>query len=575
MAADDDLSFSDGPRLELDEALTALLAQAEKVRHTQGRLRALLAASQSVVESIDLSALLRRIVEAAVALVDAEYGALGVIAPERDLLEEFIFVGLDEAKAARIGHLPEGHGLLGALISDPHPIRLPDMASDPRAAGFPPHHPAMTSFLGVPVRVRNEVFGNLYLTNQRDGRFTDEDEQLIAALATTAGFAIDNARLLDAARTRERWMASAAELSASLLASPTETAFDLIASRAFELPGVDKVTVLLTDDDPTRLRVMAARGSDEAELRGAVVESEAVCAGSVLAGTRARVVASSSDDEDDPLRISDGGGTGPAIVSAMRTKSKLWGIVCIARGPAGRRFTQAEVDSAGDFVSRASIALELAVAREDAQRAMLADDRSRIARDLHDHVIQQLFGTGLTLQAVASALPQGPEADRVNASVDQLDDAISQIRTVVFALSRREDTTIRHRLIDVVAEISGSMKRPAAIRFTGPVDHLVVDHLMTEVIGVARELLSNAVRHAHADRISLELSAGEGYAAVTVTDDGIGIGETPRRSGLANLDHRAQARGGTFTLETGAGGTIAIWRAPLQGSHEQRRDAAP
>jgi GAF domain-containing protein len=574
MAADDSLDFPDGPRLELDEALTALLAQAEKVRHTQGRLRALLAASQSVVEAIDLSALLRRIVEAAVALVDAEYGALGVIAPERDLLEEFIYVGLDEAQAARIGHLPEGHGLLGALISDPHAIRLPDMSNDPRAAGFPAHHPTMTSFLGVPIRVRSEVFGNLYLTNHRHGRFTEEDEQLISALATTAGFAIDNARLLDAARTRERWMASAAGLSASLLSSPTETAFDLIAGRTFELPGVDKVTVLLTDEESTRLRVVAARGADEAELLGAVVDSEAVCAGAVLADSGARVIAASLETEPDPLRIADGDGTGPVLVAPMRTKTRLWGVVCIAREPASRRFTQAEVDSAGDFVSRAGIALELALAREEAQRAMLADDRSRIARDLHDHVIQQLFGTGLTLQAVASSLPAGPEADRVSDSVDQLDDAISQIRTVVFALSRREDTTIRHRLIDVVAEISGSMKRPAAIRFTGPVDHLVVDDLMTEVIGVSRELLSNAVRHAHADRISLELSAGEGFATVTVADDGIGIGETPRRSGLDNLDHKARERGGAFALETSGRGTIAVWRARLPEARPHRKDAA-
>ena len=574
MVADDTLAFPDGPRLALDDALTHLLTQAEKVRHTQGRLRALLGASQSVVEAIDLPALLRRIVEAAVVLVDAEYGALGVIAPEGDLLEEFVYVGLDDAHAARIGHLPEGHGLLGALISDPHPIRLPEMSVDSRAAGFPPHHPAMTSFLGVPVRVRNEVFGNLYLTNRRDGTFTDEDEQLITALATTAGFAIDNARLLEASRTRERWMTSASELSSALLSSPTTTAFDLIAGRVFELPGVDKVTVLLTDEESTRLRIAAARGADEAALRGTVVEADDVCAGAVLSEGGGRVIVAPAHANTDVLRLSDGIDVGPALVSPMRTKAKLWGVVCIARSPGARRFTQAEIDSAGDFVSRASIAVELAMAREEAERAMLADDRSRIARDLHDHVIQQLFGTGLTLQSVVASLSPGPEAQRITDSIEQLDDAISQVRTVVFALSRRDDTTIRHQIIDVVAAISGSMKRPATIRFSGAVDHLVVGDLVPDIVGVARELLSNAVRHAHADRISIELAADDGWATISVEDDGVGVGDTPRRSGLDNLDHKARHRGGSFTLESGDPGTIAVWRVPLP-DRRVRKETAP
>lgn len=575
MAEDDNLRFTDGPRLELDDALTVLLAQAEKVRQTQGRLRALLAATQSVVEAIDLPALLRRIVEAAVALVDAEYGALGVIAPERDLLEEFIYVGLDEDRAARIGHLPAGHGLLGALISDPRPIRLPEMSADPRAAGFPAHHPEMTSFLGVPVRVRNEVFGNLYLTNRRDGSFSEEDEELILALATTAGFAIDNARLLEAARTRERWMSAAAELSASLLASPPTTAFDLIASRIFELPGVEKSTVLLTDEGSTRLRIVAARGEDEASLRGRIVGADTVCAGAVIGETGARVAVAAQDAASDMLRISSGSEIGPALASPMRTKTKLWGVVCIARAPGARRFTQTEIDSASDFVSRASIALELALARDEAQRAMLADDRSRIARDLHDHVIQQLFGTGLTLQAVMGSLPPGADVERLGDSIEQLDDAISQIRTVVFALSRREDTTIRHQIIDVVAGISASMKRPPTIRFTGPVDHMIGGELVADILGVTRELLSNAVRHAQAHSIALELAVDEASATVTVVDDGVGFADLSRRGGLENLEHKAHVRGGVFDLQSGKEGTTARWRVPVPHHSDEREDAAP
>lgn len=567
--SDKQLSFPDGPRLELDEAIATLLAQAERVRTTQGRLRALLAATQAVVEESDLSVVLRRIVDAAVSLVDAEYGALGVIAPERDSLEEFIYVGLDGDAAERIGHLPTGHGLLGALIADPHPIRLEHMRGDDRASGFPAHHPPMDSFLGVPVRVRGEVFGNLYLTNRRSGQFSAEDEQLIEALATTAGFAVENARLLDQARTRERWMTTAAELSAAVLSSSTDTALDLIAGRIFDLADVDQVTVLLTDDDGAEVRVAAARGPNEAELRGRVFPAGAVCASEVLADGHARSFPRVRGADDaraagDPLRLVDDGIAGSALAAPLRTHARMWGVVCLARHPRARRFTATETESVADLVSRASIALELAHAREESQRSMLAEDRRRIARDLHDHVIQQLFGTGLTLQAVAAGIPPGTAAERLDESIGQIDDAIAQIRTVIFALSRRDASSIRHHIIDVVTELSATLPRPPAFRFVGPVDHAIVGPLAEDVIGVTRELLSNAVRHSRAERISVEVSVREGTAVVSVEDDGIGIPETGRRSGLANLEHRARSRGGAFALDSAPGSTTVRWAVPLE-----------
>lgn len=558
----DQLSFPDGPRLDLDEALATLVVQAERVRATQGRLRALLTATQSVVEESDLATVLRRIAQAATTLVDAEYGALGVISPERDALEEFIYVGLTSEEAAKIGDLPTGHGILGALIADPRPIRLPDIAADARAAGFPDHHPHMESFLGVPVRVRGEVFGNLYLTNRREGLFTEEDERLVEALATTAGFAVENARLLDQARTRERWMSAAAGLSAALLSSATTTAFDLIASRIFELPGIDKVVVLLRDDARSALQVAAARGSDESQLRGAVIDSQATCAGELALGdTTAHARASSASA--DPVRVMVDGVAGPVVAAPLRTGGRLWGVLCAARTPDRPRFTRTEIDSIADFASRATIALELAHAREEAQRSLLADDRRRIARDLHDHVIQQLFGTGLTLQAVAGGLPAGGDADRLSESIDQLDDAISQIRTVVFALSHRDESSLRHRVIDVVADQSAARRRPPSIRFTGPVDHGITGPLSDEVVAVVRELLTNAVRHSMADHISVEVGLMEDSVVVLVEDDGVGITDAGRRSGLQNLAERAAARGGAFTVDSVSGATSARWTVPV------------
>ena len=263
-----------------------------------------------------------------------------------------------------------------------------------------------------------------------------------------------------------------------------------------------------------------------------------------------------------PLLRSQAGMTGPAMAVPLRTRAQFWGVLCIARDTDGDRFTPAELEGAADLASRASIALELARAGEEAQTALLADDRRRISRDLHDHVIQQLFGAGLGLQALAGRLGPGPDGDSLSDTIDQLDDAIAQIRTVIFALSQRDDSSVRHRLLDVVGELSSSTGRPPAVRFTGPVDLVVRDDLATDVVAVARELLSNAIRHAHADHLALEVELSGGQVTVTVEDDGIGIGSTSRRSGLENLRERADQRRGTFTLESSPAGTTARWSAP-------------
>lgn len=563
MGEPDDLTFADQPRLELDAALAALVEQAERVRGAQGRLRELLHASQAVVGESDLPSLLVRIVESARDLVDAEYAALGVIAPDADTLEQFIHVGLDPETASRIGRLPSGRGVLGALISDPHPIRLERVQDDPRFVGFPDHHPMMGSFLGVPLRIRDEAFGNLYLADRRGGAFTDEDEQLVAALAATAGFAIQNARLLEEARARADWMSTSAELAGALLSTPSDGAFDLVAGRIHALDAVDQVAIVVPADSPDDLRVAAVRGEVEAELRGRTLPRTAVAAADVLADGRPRAIPRQSTPVDDLVRIVRDGATGAAVAVPLRTGARIWGAICVAREPHRARFTAVEVDAVADLASRVSISIELARAREDQQRTILADDRRRIARDLHDHVIQQLFGTGLSLQALSGRL--APESDRptLDAAITQIDDAISQIRTVVFALSGHDDQSLRHRVIDIVAELSSTLPHPPAIRFTGPVDHAIGADVAADVAGVVRELLANAIRHARADRIAIEVGVEDAVAFVSVVDDGVGIPPAPRVRGLGNLSQRAAARGGTFTYGSDGGATSAVWRVPL------------
>ncbi|WP_243077180.1 GAF domain-containing protein [Microbacterium sp. SS28] len=561
MSETDALSFPDGPRADLEAAITNLLAQGERVMRTQGRLRSLLRASQTVVEQIDLPQVLRRAVEAAMDLVEADYGAIGVLTPEKDGLEKFIYVGMTEREAEAIGHQPSGQGLLGALIDDPNPIRLDRVADDARAVGFPAGHPPMDAFLGVPIRVRGEVFGNFYLTNRRQGTFTEEDEQLLSALAATAAFAIDNARLFADVEVRERWASAAAELASAIVSTPSDSVLDLVAGRLHDVAAADHVAILLRGSDD-RLRVAASRGDSPSLVPGSVVEPSGLVA-SVLIDGQPHAEGRKPESGEEPLLVSGGGVSGPALVTPLHSRAGMWGVTLLARAPEGSRFSAAEIGSASDLASRASIALDLARAREDAQRALLADDHRRIARDLHDHVIQQLFGTGLSLQSVSARLGPGLDNDEIGDAIDHLDDAIRQIRTVVFALSQRDEASLRHRLLDVVGELSSHGHRPPAVRFTGPVDHLVRDTLATEVVAVSRELLSNALRHSNADRVSLDVAVAEDQVTVVVVDDGDGIPPDAARRGLANLDERARALRGRFHVETSPLGTSATWIAPL------------
>ena len=260
----DSIDRPDSPHSELERTIEGLVAHAKDAMQSQSRLRALLRATQAVVEEIDLSEVLRRIAEAAVELVDAEYGALGVIAPDGHGLEAFIHVGMEQGAVASIGHLPEGRGLLGAVITDSEPIRLEHISADSRSSGFPAGHPKMDGFLGVPIRVRGAVFGNLYLTNPRSGAFSDEDEQLVRALAATAAIAIDHARILIEARTRERWMTSSAELAVALADTDGERAYAALAEELIGRSDSQLVAILVPGSEPGSVHVAAARGEGAA-----------------------------------------------------------------------------------------------------------------------------------------------------------------------------------------------------------------------------------------------------------------------------------------------------------------------
>lgn len=556
-------TFPDDPRGELDLALDDLVARARDVLKIQGRLRSLLKANQAIIEHLDLPVVLERIVSAAVELVGARYGALGVVA-EDGTLEQFINVGMTPEEVAVIGHLPEGHGLLGAVIDNPHPIRLENLSDDPRSVGFPAGHPPMGAFLGVPVRVRDEVYGNLYLSNHDSTPFSAEDEQLVVALAATAGVAIENARLFAETRRRQAWSAASAEFTSNLLAPENGSAIGSLADRILELSDADLVWIMLQADDPSELVVDTARGLDSEAIQGFSVAVNGSLALAVLeSGQPSRV----DDGTEVRLALSDGRSLGPAMAVPITTAGLVQGVLLVSRMPGSRRFTPSDLEMAADFADQASVAMELEAARADRQRMVVFEDRGRIARDLHDHVIQQLFGTGLELQSIAGSLPMGPESDRILQSVTNLDASISQIRTIIFALSAHSEdvrVTVRHSIIDLANELASALDSTPTVTFSGPVDLIVTGDLADDVLAVAREALVNIVKHAAATRASVVLSVRGGEVHLEIADDGHGLTATRRRSGIANLEERAVRRGGTFALESDSAGTRLFWQVPYE-----------
>lgn len=557
------LNFPDERRSELERTIGELVERAHRVLGAQGRLRSLLRASQAVVEDLELEQVLRHIAEAALTLVDAQYGALGVI--DRDgRLEQFIHVGMPDDVALEIGHLPEGHGILGAVIESEHPIRLEDLGDDPRSVGFPAHHPPMRTFLGVPIRVRGEIYGNLYLTNRADGTFSDEDEELVLALASTAAIAIDNARRFEESRRLQRLSTALAEINAALLAPDAGDVFGVLAERVASLVEADLVYIVVPNLLTGHYRVETARGIGAESLEGAEISSPRSAASRAMATGGAAVSEGPLDALSDDPRLA--GGATVAVPLVVGGESA--GALCVTRDAKGRRFSPEDLSTLAEFAAQAGLALALAQARADRQRLDLIEDRARIARDLHDNVIQRLFGTGLGLQALAAKIPE--HATKITAQVGEIDAAIADFRTAIFTLQTSDPGSLRHRLLDVANELTPLLDSSPRIAFAGPVDLLVTGILADDVVAVVRESLTNVARHARAATTEVSVSATASHVTIIVDDDGIGMPERPARaSGTANLATRARTHGGVCNIEPrSTGGTRVRWHVPLESAEE-------
>ncbi|MCF2526538.1 GAF domain-containing sensor histidine kinase [Yinghuangia soli] len=553
--------------LGLDDLVAEVVERLQSAAATGDKLQGLLEAVVSVGADLDLHATLHRIVEEAVDLVDARYGAIGVLGPEgadRHLVD-FITVGLDEEQAARIGDLPHGRGILGLLIDDPEPLKLDDLTLHPASYGFPADHPPMHSFLGVPIRLRDEVFGNLYLTEKR-GRpgFTTEDKQVVRALAAAAGVAIENARLYAQAREREEWIQGSMDITTTLLSTEDpDEALQVVAKRARALAEADFAAIYLPQPGGSYL-VEITDGEDKSSLGGTVIPQGSPLALAIDAGHSMFIADMSTDPR---VMLEQSRAFGPGLFVPLAAGDRVLGALELDRSIGAVPFTDTEQAMFQAFAGQAAIALMLAGAQRDRSRLAVYEDRDRIARDLHDLVVQRLFATGMMLQG-AARLAQVPEViRRVNQAVDELDATIREVRSTIFALQQGPEDAgpgVRARLLREASSASTTLGYEPSVTFVGPVDSRIPEEVADNMLAALRESLSNTARHAEATRVEVALVV-EDDAALTVTDNGKGIPEGGRRSGLDNMRRRAEGLGGSMEYGPGPSGKGAriVWRAPV------------
>ncbi|MDG3010545.1 GAF domain-containing protein [Rhodococcus sp. D2-41] len=533
-----------------------------------GRVEALLQAMLDIGAGLELDETLRRVVRAGMRLTGARYGALGVHGAGQ-VMSRFLYEGIDDETVAQIGRLPECRGVVGYLYDHPQPLRLDDLHTHPASVGFPAHHPPMRTFLGVPIEVQGTVFGTLYLTEKADAAvFTDEDERTVQSLAGAAGVAITNARMFEETRAQRQWLTAINTITTDLLAGGDPAAtLQLVADRARELTGADQ-TFLAVPLDPDaapaevdELVIAVASGPDSTAMSGRAIPVDGSSSGDAF-----RSGAPRRHDRlaRDPLG-DNGGRYGPALVLPLRAPRAITGVLVTLRLRGTLAFDEDELRVMTSFADQAALVLELAEAQHERQELTVLTDRDRIARDLHDRVIQRLFAVGLALQGTVARAHSPEIRGRIDESVDDLQTVIEDIRIAIFDLHGGGITGaagLRRRIHQAVADLTAGTTVHTTLHLTGPLAAVrapLADH--TEA--VVREAVANAVWHSGAAALTIELVVAEDLS-ITVTDDGCGIGTPARRSGLDNLVARARECRGTFTVtEPDGGGTRLHWAAPL------------
>jgi signal transduction histidine kinase len=558
-------------RLRLDALLYELVNRAEDIIGVEHKLHRLLDAMLSVAGELSLPDTLRRITELAAELSGARYAALGVLGADRRLVE-FVTVGLDPPARALIGDPPSGKGILGLLISHPEPIRLPDLRRHSASFGFPSNHPPMGTFLGVPIRVRNEVFGNLYLTEKRGGgEFSEQDEDVVVALAAAAGIAIENARLFQESRRREQWLAASTEVTGRLLqgAELAETT-RLVVEKATEIAEADAAFLMLRGGDDDRLTVRAAHGSRTDASVGQSYRLVRPIAGPLFTDGRSWPFTSGTEvfeARSEPAPAVHFGG--PGVLVPLAAAGRVLGLLCVIRDDGAPPLLDAEVAMVRAFAGQAALAVEFSRATTDRQRLAVYEDRDRIARDLHDVIIQRLFAIGLGLQGVTPLVDRPDVAERLSSFIDDLDATIHDVRKAIFSLMEPEDrpSGLRGEILRAVSAASQALEFEPQLDMAGPLDSVVPDAIRPDLLAVLSESLTNVVRHSRATLAQVHVHVDPSARTVTLTveDDGVGPSSDDLPGhGTVNMAARALRLGGSYILERRVeGGARLTWSVPL------------
>ena len=540
----------------------------------EDRKDVLLEAGLTLASELSLPVVLQRIVDLAAQITDARYGALGVIGEEGELIE-FITTGISAQQRRAIGPLPRGRGVLGLLIHEPRPIRITNIADHPKSVGFPAHHPAMHSFLGAPVRAMGKVFGNIYLAEKRGAAtFSRDDEESLVILATQAGVAIANATLYAEMHMRERWLDALREITSEILVgSDAESQLSGIAEHARDLAGADSATILTTSSTPGQLVVAAAVGANAAQVRGQSVPSANSLSGEVMRSGQPLLTddaAGHSGSYQPVLRL---GRVGPAIFVPLRVRGRATGTLMVANRKGGRRFDQRTVRLVETFADQASVAMEYAGAQARIRRLGLMEERERIAKELHDGVIQSLFAVGMGLQGTALMTGSSEQAGRIEGAVGELDKVIRDLRNYIFGL--RPGILADRQLDDALRVLGEEVQARWGAKVVVDVDPELAASLSSrshEIVQLTREALSNVVRHANAKHSKVQLVRTGRNAVLVIEDDGSGF--DARRSfngnGLRNMRERASSLGGALKISSNGRGTSLRVMFPLPGNRAVR-----
>jgi signal transduction histidine kinase len=529
----------------------------------------------SVAAGLELNSTLRRIVTNAVELVDATYGALGVLDSDGSVVE-FIHVGIPESEALRIGNLPEGKGILGLITENPAPLRLVNISEHPQSVGFPQDHPSMSTFLGVPVRVRGEIFGNLYLTEKKNGKlFTAQDERTVMALAAAAAVAIENARLFELTRQRELWQAAISEIGTAVLSGKDSgETLNLIAGKSRNLTDAMATIIALpnTRGELTIEIVSTTESTSTAGLNlnrwiGEPVPPNSIIERSYNAG--ASVIEQECmlwENIETPKEQAIGASFGAAVALPLRTSDRVLGVLLLM-WPQGLRMAGREViDLVESFASQAALTLVLSEAQHDKENLAVLEDRERIGRDLHDLVIQRVFAAGMMLQGASQlAGTDSPPAQKIDQAIDELDETIREIRQTIFDLHENDGSQgLRELITREVKSSSIALGFAPKLNLSGAIDSRVSRDQGDNLIAVIRESLTNCAKHAHASMVAIDIDVNESQLTCVVKDDGVGYTSTEHRSGLKNMENRARDLGGTFAIAGMAeSGTQLNWSVPL------------